>query len=93
MLIVLRRLFGVLAIAPFVLWVLALAVTLGLTQLAGCNGVGASDAACRLAGFDLTGMAAGGGMVVTWGLLFVLPAFFFSGILWFVMGWLRNNHW
>lgn len=93
MLILMRRVFGILALAPFVVWVLALALTLGLTHLAGCRGSATAAEACRFAGADLSGLASSSGFMVTWGLLTVMPLFFISGALWFVTGWLRNNHW
>ena len=93
MMLILRRIFGFLAVAPFVLWVLALGLTIGLTQLAGCKGAATAAEACRLAGADLSTLASSSGMMVTWGLLTVMPLFFISGFLWFATGWLRNNHW
>ena len=89
----LSRFLVLVAFAPFLLWLAALGLTFTLTGLADCVINAGAPKPCTVVGADLSGLAYSAGLFSAWGLLLAMPVFIGAGILWFIVEWLRNNHW
>ncbi|WP_417677447.1 hypothetical protein [Pseudodonghicola sp.] len=86
----LSRLLALATLAPILVWLGALGLTLILAGPLGCRIDEGSSHPCVIAGHDLGETAYSLGMISAWGLFFLAPISFTAGLLWGLTTLLRR---
>lgn len=85
---ILDRTLLVLALAPVLIWILSIIITMGLSY-AGCQIDEGSAHSCVIAGQELAEFAYTSGVFAAWGGLLMLPTSFSIFMLWGVLRLIR----
>lgn len=86
----LSRLFAFATVAPLLIWLGALVLTLVLSGPMGCRIDEGSSHPCMIAGSDWGEAAYSLGMIAAWGLFFLAPVSFGAGLLWALVTLIRR---